>query len=179
MWDSLYIPPHSSNQIQPLDLCVFGVIKRLITRLNKMDQRNIQSVHVGKLVPAFHSSCNPVNDIAPSETPGLCCNWNQLVSRSAMLMSINATVSCTILRRRLRQSRCDNTMGIQMKSTISQNLSSRSGFKFSSKRLHRCWERTNSEIQLNAHSHPFVVLSRYCAFFYANRNHRTPLKNWR
>jgi hypothetical protein len=39
-------------------------MKRLITRMNKMKEGNIQPLHVGKLVSAFHSACNPVNVIA-------------------------------------------------------------------------------------------------------------------
>jgi hypothetical protein len=66
-----YIPPHSSNQVQPLDLCVFGVTKRLMTRLNKMDKENIQSVHAGKFVSAFHSTCNRVNVIASFRKAGI------------------------------------------------------------------------------------------------------------
>jgi hypothetical protein len=35
----ILLPPHSSNQLQMLDLCVFGVTKRLIARLNKLDKK--------------------------------------------------------------------------------------------------------------------------------------------
>jgi hypothetical protein len=31
------IPPHSSNQVQLLDVTIFGVTKRPMTRLNKME----------------------------------------------------------------------------------------------------------------------------------------------
>jgi hypothetical protein len=65
------IPPHSSSQVQPLDLCVFGVTKRLMTRLDKMDEANVQSVHVASLFSAFHSGCNPVNVIASFRNAGI------------------------------------------------------------------------------------------------------------
>jgi hypothetical protein len=65
------IPPHSSNQVQPLDLCVFGVTKRLMTRLNRMDEANVQSVHVARLFSAFHSACDPVNVIASFWNAGI------------------------------------------------------------------------------------------------------------
>jgi hypothetical protein len=35
------ILPHSSDQVQLLDLCIFGVTRRLTTRLNKRDEGNI------------------------------------------------------------------------------------------------------------------------------------------
>jgi hypothetical protein len=65
------IPPHSSKQVQPLDLCVFGVTKRLMTRLNRMDEANVQSVHMARLFSAFHSACNPVNVIASFRNVGI------------------------------------------------------------------------------------------------------------
>jgi hypothetical protein len=36
-----------------------------------MDEGNIQPVHVGKLVFAFHSACNPVNIIASFRNAGI------------------------------------------------------------------------------------------------------------
>jgi hypothetical protein len=42
-----------------------------MTRLNKMNEGNIQSVHVGKLVSTFHSACNPVNVIASFRNAGI------------------------------------------------------------------------------------------------------------
>jgi hypothetical protein len=31
----LYFPPHSLNQLQPLDLLIFGATKRLLIRVNR------------------------------------------------------------------------------------------------------------------------------------------------
>jgi hypothetical protein len=64
-------PPHSSNQVQPLDLCVFGLTKRLMMRLNKMEEANVQSLHFAKLISAFHSACNPINVIASFRNAGI------------------------------------------------------------------------------------------------------------
>jgi hypothetical protein len=66
-----YHSPHSSNQFQPLDLCVFGVTKRLMARLNRMDAANVQSVHIARLLSAFHSACNPVSVIASLRNAGI------------------------------------------------------------------------------------------------------------
>jgi hypothetical protein len=65
------IPPHSSNQVQPLDLCVFGVTKRLMTRLNRMNEANVHSVHGARLFSAFHSACSPVDVIASFRSAGI------------------------------------------------------------------------------------------------------------
>jgi hypothetical protein len=66
----LSTPPHSSHQFQPCDLCVFGVTKPLIVRLNKLDEMNVKSIHIAKLLSAFHSACNPVNVMHRFEMPG-------------------------------------------------------------------------------------------------------------
>jgi hypothetical protein len=68
---SFLIPLHSSNQVQPLDLCVFGVTKGLMARLNKSGEGTGQSVHIAKLVFAFHSTCRPVNMIASFRNAGI------------------------------------------------------------------------------------------------------------
>jgi hypothetical protein len=65
------IPLHSFNQVQPLDLSVFGVTKRLMTRLNRMDEANVQPVQIAQLFTAFHSACNPVDVIASFRNAGI------------------------------------------------------------------------------------------------------------
>jgi hypothetical protein len=37
----IYFPLHDSNQLQPLDLLIFGVNKRLLVRINRLDSLNI------------------------------------------------------------------------------------------------------------------------------------------
>jgi hypothetical protein len=66
-----FVPPHASNQVQPCDLCVFGITKRLITKLNRAPDGNIQSLQIAKLVSAFHSACNPLNVIASFRNAGI------------------------------------------------------------------------------------------------------------
>jgi hypothetical protein len=46
-------------------------MKSLMTRLNRMDEGNIQSIYVGKFVSAFHSACNPVKVIASFRNAGI------------------------------------------------------------------------------------------------------------
>jgi hypothetical protein len=86
------ILPHSSHQVQLLDLTIFSVIKRLIARLNKMEQGNVRSFYIAKIVSAFHSAVNPINVITWSGTRRLRRPSGQMVSRHAMSMLINAAV---------------------------------------------------------------------------------------
>jgi hypothetical protein len=148
-----------------------------MTRLNKMDKGNIQSTHVAKLVSAFHSACNPVNVIESFRNAGIVLH---LESTGVAVCSVDKYQCRCLLQHfeapiaaiEVRQHKGD----ADEIDDITEPLV-RSSSKSSSKRLHRCWERTSGEIQLNMHSHPFVVLSRYLAFFCANQVHRTPLKS--
>jgi hypothetical protein len=56
-----YFPPHSSNQLQPLDLSLFGVTKRLLARMNRLDAVNIQTKHIAQVVSSFMSAATPLN----------------------------------------------------------------------------------------------------------------------
>jgi hypothetical protein len=60
----IYIRRHSPNQLQMLSLSVFEVTKRHITRVNKLEQVNIQTNHVHKILQAFYASAAPANIIA-------------------------------------------------------------------------------------------------------------------
>jgi hypothetical protein len=66
-----YFPPHSSNQLQPLDLSLFGVTKRLLSRVNKLDAVNIQTRHVASVVCAFLAAV-PWNVVKTFKISGIC-----------------------------------------------------------------------------------------------------------
>jgi hypothetical protein len=66
-----FIPPHSSNQLQMLDLCLFGITKRLISRLNKAEKINIQSDHIIKIMNSFLSAAVPKTITASFRNAGL------------------------------------------------------------------------------------------------------------
>jgi hypothetical protein len=67
-----YFPPHSSNQLQPLDLSVFGITKRYIARTNALDAVNIQSKHIAAVVCAFLAAAVPVNVVRTFGLSGIC-----------------------------------------------------------------------------------------------------------
>jgi hypothetical protein len=67
----IWLPAHSSNQLQPLDLCLFGILKRLISRLNKIESVNIQSDHIARVYCSFFSAATPMNIIKSFKNGGL------------------------------------------------------------------------------------------------------------
>jgi hypothetical protein len=68
----ILLPPHSSNQLQMLDLCVFGVTKRLIARLNKLDKRfNVQTSHMVDILTGFHQAASPSTIVASFRNAGI------------------------------------------------------------------------------------------------------------
>jgi hypothetical protein len=55
------LPPHSSHLFQALDLSLFGITKRLLARLNKMEGLNVQSDQIGGMVCSFMSAATSAN----------------------------------------------------------------------------------------------------------------------
>jgi hypothetical protein len=53
----IWLPPHSSHLLQMLDLCIFGVTKRFLNRLNNQQTKYIQAHHIVKVLDSFHSAC--------------------------------------------------------------------------------------------------------------------------
>jgi hypothetical protein len=60
----ILIPPHSSNQLQMLDLSIFGVTKRYIARANRLEKVNIQTNHIHTVLQGFYSAATPANIVA-------------------------------------------------------------------------------------------------------------------
>jgi hypothetical protein len=67
-----YFPPHNSNQLQPLDLSLFGITKRLLSRVNKLDAVNIQTRHIASVVCAFLAAAVPWNVVKTFKISGIC-----------------------------------------------------------------------------------------------------------
>jgi hypothetical protein len=55
----IFLPPHSSSQTQDLDLSLFGVTKRSIVRVNRLDIASIQTFHITQVPLSFISAANP------------------------------------------------------------------------------------------------------------------------
>jgi hypothetical protein len=67
----LPLPPHSSNQLQALDLSIFGVTKRHLARVNRMEGLNVQSKHIAQVVCAFMAAAVPVNIVQTFRNAGI------------------------------------------------------------------------------------------------------------
>jgi hypothetical protein len=55
------LPSHSSNQIPPLDVLIFGITKRRIVHVNPMEKMNVQSEYIAQVVSSFMSAASPAN----------------------------------------------------------------------------------------------------------------------
>jgi hypothetical protein len=67
----IWLPPHSSNQLQPLDLCIFGVTKRFLCRANKLEKVNLQTGHIVNILESFMTAAIPRNIIAAFRNAGI------------------------------------------------------------------------------------------------------------
>jgi hypothetical protein len=61
----MWRPSHSSNQLQTLDLCLFGATKKLIARINKLEKVNVQVNYIVRVVDGLMAAAVPHN-IVPS-----------------------------------------------------------------------------------------------------------------
>jgi hypothetical protein len=68
--EPIWLPPHASNQLQMLDLSIFGITKRKIARVNQLEQVNIQTDHIVKVVNSFMSAAVPHNIIKAFRNAG-------------------------------------------------------------------------------------------------------------
>jgi hypothetical protein len=67
----IFLPPHSFNQLQVLDLSLFGVTKRLIAHVNRMEGVTVQTMHVSDVVNAFIAACTPINVVKSLRNAGI------------------------------------------------------------------------------------------------------------
>jgi hypothetical protein len=88
----IFLPAHASNQVQPLDLCLFGVTKGQIIRVNNLECANIQSTHVVKVINGFLSAANPNNIVSSFRNGGI----------SVCLNPIDRKLYCKVTRETLR-----------------------------------------------------------------------------
>lgn len=67
----VFIPPHSSNQLQPLDVSVFGICKRDINRTNRLEKRNVQTDHIVRILQGFHEAVSGNNIVSTFRNAGI------------------------------------------------------------------------------------------------------------
>jgi hypothetical protein len=67
----MFLPPHSSNQLQVLDVSLFGLLKRRIENINSKLDLNIQSKHIAQIYSAFQSLLTSQKKIASFRNAGM------------------------------------------------------------------------------------------------------------
>jgi hypothetical protein len=89
------IPPHSSNQLQPCDLCLFGATKQAIHRMNTMMDGNPQSVHIARVVGGYIAAATPMNIVASFRNAGLslCIDQEGCLKMSVTTESIRCLIT--------------------------------------------------------------------------------------
>jgi hypothetical protein len=68
----VFSPPHSSNQLHPLDLCLFGVTKKLLRWVNNLNAVNVQTKHTAGVICAFPAVAVPLTILRTFEMSGIC-----------------------------------------------------------------------------------------------------------
>jgi hypothetical protein len=67
----MWLPPHSLNQPQMLDLYLFGATKKLIARINKLERVNVQTDHIVRALGGFMAAAVPHNILASFGNAGV------------------------------------------------------------------------------------------------------------
>jgi hypothetical protein len=67
----IWLPPHASNQLQMLDLCIFGLTKRAIMRTNRLERVNLQTDHIVRVLGSFMSAAVPQNIVKSFANAGI------------------------------------------------------------------------------------------------------------
>ena len=56
-----YLVPHSSDQTQPLDLAIFGIMKKLMNDIKPPNHLTYQSKQLYKMHQSIYRACSPIN----------------------------------------------------------------------------------------------------------------------
>jgi hypothetical protein len=67
----LFLPPHSSHQLQCLDVSLFGLTKRHVSSYNRQSNLNVQTSHIIKVVSSFVRAATPSNITASFRNAGI------------------------------------------------------------------------------------------------------------
>ena len=86
--DILELPSHSSDQTQPLDLCVFASCKRVMPRCVS-DGFTTQTRDVDRLLSAIHSACTPHNIRKSFQRAGISVQWRGDRGNGVLLCTVD------------------------------------------------------------------------------------------
>jgi hypothetical protein len=74
--DLHFLPPHSSDRTQPLDLGLFGLTKRSLTKVRPDPEKSMQSNQLIRMLCAWFSAATPKNIIGSFTRPGIVPWWD-------------------------------------------------------------------------------------------------------
>jgi hypothetical protein len=66
-----YLPPHSSYFLQCLGLSIFGLTKKQISAINRMEDVDIQTSHILQILNGFMSAAFPTNIVRSFKNSGI------------------------------------------------------------------------------------------------------------
>jgi hypothetical protein len=72
----VFLPPHSSDQTQPMDLGIFAVQKVEAKRIRPSDKLNIQTRQVIKVVGSYMKACIPNNITSAFRRAGILAEYS-------------------------------------------------------------------------------------------------------
>lgn len=75
------IPPHSSDQLQPLDLGIFSVLKRNLINFSPPRNLNKQTQNICKIYDAYRSATSPKNVIGAFRNAGIISEFDFNLSK--------------------------------------------------------------------------------------------------
>jgi hypothetical protein len=71
-----WLPPHSSDETQPLDLGVFGLTRQALRRVRTNPEKTAQSNQWIRMLCAWHVAATPRNVIGRFRPAGLVVHWD-------------------------------------------------------------------------------------------------------
>jgi hypothetical protein len=87
------LPPHSSDNTQPLDFGLFGLTKQAVRRVRTDSEKTAQSNQLIRMLCAWHVAATPRNVIGSFRRAGLVVYWDARQERLMARVEL-AAVDC-------------------------------------------------------------------------------------
>lgn len=91
-----YLEPHSSDQTQPLDLGIFGGMKKFISNFKNKSDLSPAGNQILKIFQALRQMCSPLNCRAAFKATGLITNFKYINGHAIQTMGFDATECCKV-----------------------------------------------------------------------------------
>lgn len=80
----IHFPAHSSHIFQPLDIAIFGVMKRLLPKQRSLFETGSQGDHVARVVQALQDSTTPHRNQAAFLHAGITASWEEELPKAKL-----------------------------------------------------------------------------------------------